>query len=163
MKLLPLRTNLYHHEEEQLPFSVYTVGTEHQQAMTRLKGFSSKQLFVTFSGTGTFRALGQDKWDIVPPNSLLYIPADYPHEYLPQGLEPWFVGYVSFTDRHNDLLDKRGFGNEPLQLRLKDPSRLYELISQIWNCSGPQYDIWYATEGLFRDREDELTRAQQKT
>jgi len=149
MKLLPLRTNLYHHDEAILPFSVYTVGTENQQAMTRLEGFSSKQLFITFSGTGAYRPIKQDEWDIVLPYTLLYIPADYPHEYLPQGQDPWFVGYVSIIDTHNNLLDKWGFGGEPRQLYIKDPSRIYELIERIWNHSGPYYDKWLVTEELF--------------
>lgn len=149
MKLLPLKTNLYHHEDAGLPFSVYTVGTEHQQAMTRIKGFSSKQLFITFSGAGTFRSLNQDEWDIISPFTLLYLPANYPHEYLPQGPDPWFVGYVSFSDFHNNLFDTWGFGDEPQQHRLNNISKLYEWIEQIWSHSGPQYDMWVATEGLF--------------
>ncbi len=135
--------------EEDVPFSVYTVGTENQQAMTRLKGFSAKQLFTSFSGLGAFRSLEQNEWDIMNPHTLLYIPSDYPHEYLPQGEEPWFVGYVSFVDNHDALLKSWGFGDTPFQLQLHNPLQLYLLLEKVWNHSGPHYDVWQSTEHFF--------------
>lgn len=149
MKLLQLRTNLYHQIEENIPFSVYTVGTENQQAMTRLKGFSAKQLFISFSGLGAFRSLQHNEWDILTPHTLLYIPSEYPHEYLPQGKDAWFVGYVSFVENHDALLESWGFGDTPFQLQLQDSYKLYTFLEKVWSQSGPQYDVWHSTELFF--------------
>ncbi|WP_373230704.1 hypothetical protein [Cohnella sp.] len=66
-----MRSNSSHQFEEGLPFAVYTVGTEMQASITRLEGFSANQLFLTFSGKGKLRLLGQDKWDIINPGTLL--------------------------------------------------------------------------------------------
>lgn len=76
MELLPLRSNLTHSLRELLPLSVYTAGTEIQPPITRMKGFSAHQLFLTLSGSGRFRRLqvNKDKWDILGPGQLLYIP-----------------------------------------------------------------------------------------
>lgn len=148
MELLQLRTNLYHQIEE-VPFSVYSVGTEYQQAITRLKGYSAKQLFISFSGIGAFRTLEQNEWDIVTPSTLLYIPSDYPHEYLPQGEEPWFVGYVSFVDHHHTLLESWGFGDTHFYMPLRNPLQLYRVLESIWNYSGPHYNVWQATQQFF--------------
>lgn len=149
MKLLHLRTNLYPQIAEQVPFNVYTVGTEEQHSITRLKGFSAKQLFLTFSGTGYFRPLGQDEWDIITPNTLLYIPSEFPHEYLPQNQVPWCVGYVTYVEKQANLLEGWGFGEVPIQLKLHEMDRLFGLIEQIWFHSGPQYDMWQSTELFF--------------
>ncbi|HEY0827818.1 MAG TPA: helix-turn-helix domain-containing protein [Bacilli bacterium] len=149
MKLLQLRTNLYPQIAEKVPFIVYTVGTEEQNSITRLKGFSAKQLFLTFSGTGYFRPLGQDKWDIITPNTLLYIPSGFPHEYLPQNQEPWCVGYVTYVEEQDNLLKGWGFGKSPVQLKLQEMDRLFRLIEQIWHHSGPQYDMWQSMELFF--------------
>lgn len=149
MEILQLRTNLYHQMEADIPFSVYTVGTENQQAMTRLKGFSAKQLFISFSGLGAFRSLQHNEWDILTPHTLLYIPSEYPHEYLPQGEEPWFVGFVSFVDNQDSLLESWGFGDTPFQLQLHNPHKLYRILKKVWNHSGPHYDVWHSTENFF--------------
>ncbi|WP_240041246.1 AraC family transcriptional regulator [Paenibacillus ginsengarvi] len=145
---LPLRTNLHLPPGDDIPFHVYTVGTEQQAAITRLKGFSANQLFLTFSGGGLFRPLGRDKWDIVEANTLLYIPAGVPHEYVPQGTEPWLVGYVTFVETHG-MLEGWGFGREPYRLRLESMEKLLELIADVWSASGPQYDAWRCAELLF--------------
>lgn len=149
MKLLQLRTNLFPPIGENVPFIVYTVGTEEQHPITRLTGFSAKQLFLTFSGTGSFRLLGQDKWDIIHPNTLLYIPSGLPHEYLPQSQEPWCVGYVTFVEKQEAILESWEFGDMPTQLVLQKMDRLHVLIEQIWLCSGPQFDVWQSTESFF--------------
>ncbi|TMV46985.1 helix-turn-helix domain-containing protein [Paenibacillus mesophilus] len=149
MNLLALRTNLHHPAGEDVPFSVYTVGTERQSAITRMKGFSANQLFLTFSGSGIFRPLGQDKWDTIEPNTMLYIPAGLPHEYVPQSSEPWLVGYVTFLEKRGGMLDGWGFGSVPYKLRLGDMNRLMELLEGIWSNSGPHFDTWRSTEQLF--------------
>ncbi|UUZ89605.1 AraC family transcriptional regulator [Paenibacillus sp. P25] len=117
--------------------------------MTRLKGFSAKQLFLTFSGTGAFRPLGQENWDIIAPHTLLYIPAGFPHEYVPQGQEPWYIGFVTFVEKRDGLAENWGFGESPFQLELRDMDRLYGLLEQIWVRSGPMYDVWEATGHFF--------------
>lgn len=149
MKLLPLRTNLHRPEPGLVPASVYTVGTEWQQPVTRLRGFSAKQLFLTFSGTGVFRKFQHHKWDIVEPNTLLYIPSWMPHEYLPQGTEPWCVGYVTFVEGKEAPLERWGFGSEPFLLELRDTGRLFALLEEVWRASGPDFDLWRTTELLF--------------
>lgn len=148
MKMLALRTNL-HIAGEDVPFSVYTVGTEVQAAITRMKGFSANQLILTFSGAGLFRPLGQDKWDTIDSNTLLYIPADLPHEYVPQRPEPWLVGYVTFLEKRGVVLESWGFGNAPCRQRLGDMGRLLELLEDIWSLSGPHFDAWSSMERLF--------------
>lgn len=147
MKLLQLRTNLVPAAGEAVPFTVYTVGTERQNALTRLNGFSASQLFVTFSGTGAYRPIGQDKWDTLEPGTLLYIPAGFPHEYVPQG--NWFVGYVTFHEKPGGPLEGWGFGQAPFRLALHDPQPLFALIERIWSMSGPDFDVWRTCELLF--------------
>lgn len=149
MKMLRLRTNLHSAAEADVPFAVYTVGTERQPPITRLQGFSAKQLFLTFSGTGIFRPLGQNKWDIVDTSSLLYIPSGLPHEYVPQGQEPWSVGYVTFVEQPGGLMESWGYGNTPFRLALRDTGPLYALLEQIWSSTGPDDDVWRSTELLF--------------
>lgn len=150
--LLSLRSNLRHllqTAQDRLPFYVYTVGTEKQAAITRIKGFSASQLLVTFAGTGIFRTLEQDKWDIVEPGSLLFIPAQLPHEYVPQGSEPWLVGYVTFVESHEGMLARWGFGQTPYRFRLTDTGELLTLLTDIWTHSGPGYDGWRSAGQLF--------------
>lgn len=149
MKLLRLRTNLHPQTKDDVPLIVYTVGTEEQRALTRMKGFSANQLFVTFAGSGSFRPLGETKWDIVEPGSLLYIPADLPHEYVPQGDEPWRVGYATYFERTPGVLREWGFGESPLLRKLRDTSRVYELLEALWRMLDQSCDCWQAAETLF--------------
>jgi AraC-like DNA-binding protein len=149
MKLLPLRTNLYPQTGVTFPFTVYTVGTEEQSSMIRLKGFSANHLFLTFSGMGMFRPLGQELWEIIKPNTILYIPSDLPHEYLPYNQEPWCVGYVTFVENQKAILESWGFGKSAVQFDLQDIDRLDKLLEEIWRHSGPQNDVWRTTEYLF--------------
>jgi AraC-like DNA-binding protein len=149
LELLSLRSNSLYQIDEALPFAVYTAGTEIQTPITRLGGFSANQLFLTFSGRGRFRMPGQDKWDILQPHMLLYIPAGRPHEYMPEGDEPWYVGYVTFVEKEAGLLAGWGFGGESFHCPFKEKERLYELLKKIWSLSGPQHDDWAATEFLF--------------
>ncbi|WP_054958482.1 AraC family transcriptional regulator [Paenibacillus dakarensis] len=146
MKILTLRINaLSEHVEQRLPFSVYTVGTEEQQPMTRLRGYSAYQFIVTFSGRGKFRLLGQSKWDMVSTNQILFIPADIPHEYISEGYEPWNVGFVSFSAEANSLEVWR-LGDVPKIFAVQQTHRLFELIEQIWNKSGAEHDYWTSSE-----------------
>lgn len=149
MDTLPLRTNLHRPAGEDVPCDVYTVGTEHQAPITRLKGFSANQLFLTFSGTGVFRPIGQEKWDTIPPHTLLYIPSGFPHEYVPHGREPWSVGYVTYVERLPGALTSWGFGDVPFTRTLRRTDRLYELLERIWSCSGPNFDRWNCIEHFF--------------
>jgi AraC-like DNA-binding protein len=149
VKLLQLRTNLNTSENRDAPFHVYTVGTENQSPLTRLTGFSASQLFVTFSGTGIFRTLGKDKWDIIAPGTLLYIPKERPYECFPQGEAPWQVGYVTFFDGKYGMLDSWGYDDNPQYSSLQKTDRLFELIEQIWSHSGPDYNLWKCSEYLF--------------
>jgi len=149
MELLALRTNGLQQLKEGLPFAVYTVGTEIQTPITRLEGFSAHQLFIVFAGTGRFRLMGQNKWDILAPGSLLYIPARTPNEYMPAGEEPWFVGYVTYLERDPGLLSSWGFGREAFVRKLDDMAPLYGLIRRMWRVSGPHCDAWLASKLLF--------------
>jgi len=149
MKLLQLRTNLHPPAAGEVPFTVYTVGTECQKAITRIAGFSARQLFLTFSGAGIFRPLGQKNWDTLYPGTLLYLPPDFPHEYLPQSGAEWFVGYVTYVERPGGPLEGLGFRNVPFRLALGDPAPLFEWIERIWSHSGPNFDVWRSSAGLF--------------
>ncbi|OPA73982.1 AraC family transcriptional regulator [Paenibacillus selenitireducens] len=149
MKRLPLRSNLQNSITSDIPFAVYTVGTDLQLPITRLNGFSAKQLFFTFSGRGRFRKLGQDKWDILEPNSLLYIPEGFPHEYMPLRGEAWHAGYVTFVEQRSGMMTDWGFGPSPMQAYISNPDEVLPMIEQIWLQSGPDYDPWSTTETLF--------------
>ncbi|MGG6314360.1 helix-turn-helix domain-containing protein [Paenibacillus macerans] len=151
MELLPLRSNLTHPLQDVLPLSVYTAGTEIQPPLTRMKGFSAHQLFLTLSGSGQFRRLNidKDKWDILTPGQLLYIPAGCAHEYMPYGDQPWFVGYVTLVDNFGGMLGKWGFQDSPRLLRLSEVSLFTERLEEIWRLSGNDHDPWQTTELLF--------------
>lgn len=149
MELLSLRSNNLLGNEAGLPFAVYTAGTEMQQPITRLEGFSANQLFLTFSGVGTYRPLGQDKWDILHPGTLLYIPARLPHEYMPAGDGQWHVGYVTFVENEAGLLSEWGFGEEAFQYRVVETDQLHRHLTNIWEAAGPQHDAWKGAEALF--------------
>lgn len=151
MELLPLKSNLTHPLKEVLPLSVYTVGTEIQPPITRMKGFSAHQLFLTISGAGQFRRLyvDKDKWDILGPGQLLYIPAGCAHEYMPYGEQPWFVGYVTLLENFGGILNQWGFGPTPRLLQLPDVSRFTGRLHEIWRKSGTDHDPWQTTELLF--------------
>lgn len=79
---LGLRSN-FSPEEHPVPFTVYTVGMEQQGVLSRLEGFSAHQLLITVSGRGRAHLLGQNKWDILEENTVLYVPAGFPNEYMP--------------------------------------------------------------------------------
>lgn len=150
--MLNLRSNLYTQQQSlvDLPLYVYTAGTEIQQPITRVQGFSANQLLITFGGTGIFRILGQDKWDIIEENSLLYIPAELPHEYMPQDLEKsWQVGFVTFFEKQEGFLKGWGFGKSPYHQKLDSIATLNKHLQSIWNHTGPNYDAWSSTERLF--------------
>jgi len=149
MELLQLRTNGLRELNHGIPFTVYTVGTELQQPITRLEGFSANQLLIVFSGTGRFRRMDQNNWDIVGPGSFLFIPARTPSEYMPMGDEPWFVGYVTYLEQGPGMLSQWGFGDETIHCTLIDLNPFYQLIRQIWLNSGPDQNAWRCSEFLF--------------
>ncbi|MBE1442458.1 AraC family transcriptional regulator [Paenibacillus sp. OAS669] len=146
---LQLRSSLFSSLEGEIPFAVYTVGADEQKPMNRWEGFSANQLLLSFSGTGLFRLTGEDKWDTVPPRTLLYIPGGLPHEYRPQDAEPWLVGYVTFMERESGPLSHWGFGSTFSRMQLQEITRLDELLYAIWSHSGPDYDPWQSAELLF--------------
>ncbi|WP_337926708.1 AraC family transcriptional regulator [Paenibacillus caui] len=146
MKLYELRTNLNMPFSEGLPFGIYTVGTEQQAPITRFRGFSAKQIILTFSGSGAFRKIGHDNWDIITAGKMLYIPAGLPHQYVPMAGEPWQVGYVTFVDGPKGGLQSWGYGDHLHIAALAETERLFSLIEQIWRCSGPDYDLWRSAE-----------------
>ncbi|MBC8081343.1 MAG: helix-turn-helix transcriptional regulator [Gorillibacterium sp.] len=148
MNVLHLRTNVSQLPED-VPFAVYTVGTELQTPITRLMGFSADQLMITFSGTGKFRLLKQDKWDIQHRGTALYIPAGMPHEYMPEGEAPWHVGFVTYTGKENGILNSWGFNHVPFTRQIQNPDRMLLLLTRIWTHSGPDHDLWTTTETLF--------------
>lgn len=151
MDLLPLRSNLTPSHREVLPLSVYTVGTEIQPPITRMRGFSAHQLFLTLSGAGQFRRLDvdKDKWDILNPGQLLFIPAGCAHEYMPCGEQPWFVGYVTLLENFGEVLGRWGFGDSPRRLQLSDVSLFTDRLQAIWRLSGNEHDPWATTELLY--------------
>lgn len=150
MELLPLKSNLPQTFTEVLPLTVYTVGTEIQPPITRMKGFSAHQLFLTVSGKGKFRRLTQDKdkWDILESGDLLYIPADAAHEYIAVDGEPWQVAYVTFLENFGNVIAGWGFRDAPRKLEMRDSEMFTSRIHGIWRCSGSEHDPWQAAELL---------------
>jgi AraC-like DNA-binding protein len=148
MKILSIRTNLSFEGADILPLIVYTVGTERQSPMTRIEGFSGMQLILTFSGRGKFRLLGQEKWDIVPAQSVLYIPEGLPHEYLSAGDTPWMVGFVSFKGMPH-AGEVWGMADAPFLRHVGEIGRLSALLERIWSYSGADHDVWAAAEHLY--------------
>jgi AraC-like DNA-binding protein len=150
MKLLRLKSNLSGSLRNIFPFAVYTVGTEIQPPLTRMKGFSAHQLFLTVSGTGKFRKLAndKDKWDILESGSLLYIPAGCMHEYTPTGQEPWQVAYVTFLENFGGMMDKWGLRGTPRLFHFAHTDSLVERIYAIWDTFGEEQDEWTASEQL---------------
>lgn len=149
MKLLAQKTNLELQARSGLPFSVYTVGTEHQPPITRLQGFSAHQLFLTFAGSGRFRAMGERSWRVLSSGSLLTIPAGCPYECIPSGREPWQIGYVTFTEERSGGLSEWIIGKEPQLWTIRDPALAFPYLERIWDVSGPDYDALTACERLF--------------
>lgn len=149
MQHLQLRSSLFSSFEGDIPFGVYTVGADEQKPMNRWEGFSANQLLLSFSGTGLFRIAGEDNWDIVPPGTLLYIPAGLPHEYRPQDASPWLVGYVTFIEKESGPLAHWGFGSTFAHTKLQEWKRLEELLYTIWSHCGPDYDPWQSASQLF--------------
>lgn len=146
---LALRSNFPSESEERVvPFTVYTVGMEQQSALSRLEGFSAHQLLITASGKGRMHLLGQNKWDIVHRNTVLYIPAGYPNEYVPVVEGDWLVAFVSF---HGSAIARAswGLGDAPASIPVQSVARLLELVERIWRHSGADYDTWAASELLF--------------
>lgn len=146
MRILPLRTNLAPPAGDGLPFAVYTVGTECQQPITRVNGFSAKQLFLAFSGSGLFRMLDRMEWEELPAGSAIYIPDGLPHEYKPRGKEPWFVGYATFVEREPAALRPFGFGDEAVRFELEELDRLYGLLERMWDVTGAAFEAWSSAE-----------------
>lgn len=150
MKLLPLKSNLPQTFTEVLPLTVYTVGTEIQPPITRMKGFSAHQLFLTVSGKGRFRRLtrDKDKWDILESGDLLYIPAGAAHEYTAVDGEPWQVAYVTFVENFGGIVAGWGFHDAPRKLAMRDTALFLSRIQGIWSCSGSEHEPWQAAELL---------------
>lgn len=150
VKLLNLRSNLSNALRDVLPFTVYTIGTEIQSPVTRMKGFSAHQLFLTVSGSGKFRRLDQDKdkWDMLRSGDLLYIPAGCQHEYMPTGDEPWLVAYVTFLENFGETMQKWSFRELPRLMKIEDTGAFVERIESLWAKLGSEPDHWKLSEEL---------------
>lgn len=147
MRLLPIKINLQANLAiPYLPWSIYTVGIETQQAVTRVQGFSANQFFISFAGSGRFRLLNESHWTEVPAASLFYMPAQLPHEYFPDTEAPWLLGYVSITEHISHSLAAWGFTDTPLVLPLLNTAMVNPWMEQIWFFSGASYDLWQTTE-----------------
>jgi AraC-like DNA-binding protein len=150
VELLPRKSNLGSTLKDLLPLTVYTVGTEIQPPITRMKGFSAHQLFFTVSGTGKFRRLdyGKDKWDMLESGDLLYIPADCAHEYMATGGNPWHVAYVTFLENFGGIMANWGLRDAPRLFRMEDKPAYMDQLHNIWTYSGSEQDPWRTTELL---------------
>jgi AraC-like DNA-binding protein len=153
MELLSLRSNLTGTLSDVLPLTVYTTGTEYQRPLTRLKGFSAHQLFLTVSGSGKFRRLAsdkdkKDKWDMLQAGDLLYIPAGCAHEYMPVFEEPWHVAYVTFVENFGGTIAGWGFRDAPRLFAIGDIPAYTSRIHDIWSHSGSDHEPWHSTESL---------------
>jgi len=144
---LGLRSN-FSPEEHPVPFTVYTVGMEQQGVLSRMEGFSAHQLLITVSGRGRAHLLGQNKWDILEENTVLYVPAGFPNEYMPVVEGDWLLAFVSFHGSEVALASW-GFGDASSVLSVRSADRLLKLLKSIWLHSGSDYDAWAASEQLF--------------
>ncbi|TLS49279.1 AraC family transcriptional regulator [Paenibacillus antri] len=149
MPLLPQRSNPVLHDRAKLPFAVYTVGTEHQQPIARLRGFSAHQLFLTFAGSGRFRTLDGSGWRTLSAGTLLTLPADCPYECVPLGDEPWRIGYVSFAAEASEGWTEWIVGGRPRFATIREPELALAGLERIWDVCGPAFDPWAACERLF--------------
>jgi len=140
---LGLRSN-FSPEEHPVPFTVYTVGMEQQGVLSRLEGFSAHQLLITVSGRGRAHLLGQNKWDILEENTVLYVPAGFPNEYMPVVEGDWLLAFVSFHGSEAALASW-GLGDSSYVISVRSADRLLKLLKSIWHHSGPDYDAWTAS------------------
>lgn len=147
--LLEHRTNAFRPPHEGLPFSIYTVGTEYQPPITRPKGFSAHQFQITFAGTGKFRLLGHSNWQELNPGMLLFLPSHLPHEYMPTGTDPWFVGFITYFESPSGMMSHWGFGQDVFTRSLEELDGLYALLYRIWELAEHENDPWYMSELLF--------------
>ncbi|WP_256757897.1 AraC family transcriptional regulator [Cohnella sp. WQ 127256] len=147
MTTLALRTNLLS-DERILPLAVYTTGMEQQPPINRVEGFSAHQLLITASGHGKVHWFDQNKWDIVSPNTVLYIPAGFPNKYVAENEGDWLVGFVSFHGS-DAARESWALGNKPTIIPVQSTTRLLELLEDIWHSSGLNHDMWNSSELLF--------------
>lgn len=68
--------------EKELPVYLMNMGLQQcQDHVIRRNGYPCPQILFCTKGSGTL--LYENKKCLIPPNTVLYLPADFPHEYYP--------------------------------------------------------------------------------
>lgn len=120
--------------ESALPLHVYCVGSHEQKHLHRLDGFPTHQLFLSRSGRGVFR-LEEGRDLVMPPGSVLMLPAGVRHEYFPeQRREDWELGFVAWTGAAAEAMLARVGCQAPMLCSGEDFQLLWNKLEQIWQC-----------------------------
>lgn len=93
--------------EKELPLFLMNTGQQHcQDHIIRTEGYSFPQILYCTKGSGTL--LLDNCTHIIPPNTALFMPASYPHEYYPNE-DIWDIHWVVPSGyASNDILQHFG-------------------------------------------------------
>lgn len=132
------------------PLILYTAGMHEQRYLSRPRGYSVTQIFVTTSGKGAFHFFDYGSLTLEPGYALL-VPASIPHEYFPVGDDPWFKGYVGFSGSLTDaLLDTLGFLSLTI-MKVNDLDIVMSALDKVWRLTDLTGDRSYndASVGVY--------------
>ena len=78
--------------EKELPVYLINMGLQQcQDHVIRRNGYPCPQILFCTKGSGTL--LYENKKCLIPPNTVLYLPADFPHEYYPDE-DVWNIHWI---------------------------------------------------------------------
>lgn len=78
--------------EKELPVYLINMGLQQcQDHVIRRNGYPCPQILFCTKGSGTL--LYENKKCLIPPNTVLYLPADFPHEYYPDE-DIWNIHWI---------------------------------------------------------------------
>ena len=78
--------------EKELPVYLMNMGLQQcQDHVIRRNGYPCPQILFCTKGSGTL--LYENKKCLIPPNTFLYLPADFPHEYYPDE-DVWNIHWI---------------------------------------------------------------------
>lgn len=78
--------------EKELPVYLMNMGLQQcQDHVIRRNGYPCPQILFCTKGSGTL--LYENKKCLIPPNTVLYLPADFPHEYYPDE-DVWNIHWI---------------------------------------------------------------------
>ena len=119
----------YNLETRKLPIHLTGIGgSEWQDHVIREQGYDSHQILYSASQTGFLKFDGS----VYPvgPGMLFFLPANYPHEYYPEG-EKWDVRWVTFSGySSNHILSLLGM-TKPAVIKPEDPAVFENLFARM--------------------------------